>query len=171
MPIPTTNVNGHPSPSHHRALLILDAQVAVLDAPPSAVPASRSVRANILRILTEARAVTPPPLIVHVRNNGYPGDPDEFEAPGWQLVFEPLPHEPVIDKRKNNAFAGTVLGDIVPPDAELVVIGMQSDFCIRATCSAALGRGNEVLMIRVEHNALLSRYSHLSDYTGSPCDI
>lgn len=28
---------------------------------------------------------------------------------------------------------------------------MQSDFCVRATCSAALGRGNEVLLIKDAH--------------------
>lgn len=57
----------------------------------------------------------------------------------------------VIDKRKNNAFAGTTLGEIIPPTAEIVVAGFQTDFSIRATCSAALGRGNEVLLIREAH--------------------
>lgn len=52
---------------------------------------------------------------------------------------------------KNNAFTGTSLGDIIPPDAEIIVAGFQTDYSIRATCSAALGRGNEVLLIRGAH--------------------
>ncbi|KAJ8518465.1 hypothetical protein ONZ45_g4464 [Pleurotus djamor] len=92
-----------------------------------------------------------PPLIIHVRNTGDQGEPDEPNTPGWHLAFQPKPGEYVIDKLKNNAFAGTSLGEIVRPDAEMVVVGMQSDFCVRATCSAALGRGNEVLLIKGAH--------------------
>lgn len=143
-------------PCNHRVLLVVDAQVNMLKDPPEGVPSSRTVRQNIFRVLNEARSVSPCPLIVHVRNNGDPGDPDEQNAPGWHLAFDPLPHELVIDKNKNNAFAGTNLGEVVPPEAEVVVVGMQSDFCIRATCNAALARGNEVLMIRVESVVLFS---------------
>ena len=32
-----------------------------------------------------------------------------------------------------------------------MIVGMQSDFCIRATCSAALARGNEVRLVRRAH--------------------
>ncbi|KAJ2926917.1 hypothetical protein H1R20_g10196, partial [Candolleomyces eurysporus] len=68
-----------------------------------------------------------------------------------QLIFDPLPNEVVIDKRKNNAFAGTTLGSYVAPDAEVVVVGFQTDFSVRATCSAALGRGNEVILLKEAH--------------------
>lgn len=121
----------------------------MLDDPPRGVPTASKIRTNILRILTAARTSPTPPLIIHIRNTGDPGDVDDFQSPGWHLVFEPLDGEPVIDKRKNNAFTDTILGELIPSDAEIIVAGMQSDFCIRATCSAALGRGNEVFMIRV----------------------
>ena len=74
-----------------------------------------------------------------------------MDSAGWQLIFDPLPNEPVIDKRKNNAFAGTVLGALVAVDAEIVVVGFQTDFSVRATCSAALGRGNDVILLREAH--------------------
>ena len=140
-------------PAHktRRVLLIVDAQLGLLSDPPKGVPAALAVKSNILRILTAARAASHPPLIVHVRNCGDAGEPDASHTPGWELVYAPLPHEPVIDKLKNNAFAGTRLCTLVPDDAEIVVVGLQSDFCIRATCSAALGRGNEVLLIRGAH--------------------
>ncbi|KIL65821.1 hypothetical protein M378DRAFT_161836 [Amanita muscaria Koide BX008] len=119
--------------------------------PPIGVPASHSVRNNLARILTQARSARPPPLIIQVRNTGDVGDPDEPGASGWELIFPPQPGEVVIDKMKNNAFAGTNLGDIIHKDAEIVVAGFQTDFSIRATCSAALARGNEVLLIRGAH--------------------
>lgn len=43
------------------------------------------------------------------------------------------------------------MSEIVPSEAEIVVAGFQTDYSIRATCSAALGRGNEVLLIRGAH--------------------
>jgi len=136
---------------HDRVVLLLDIQASMLAPPPIGVPSSTSVRDNLAHILTHARSASPPPLIVHVRNNGDVGDPDERNSEGWQLIFPPLPSEIVIDKTKNNAFAGTRLGNVVPSTAEIVVAGFQTDYSIRATCSAALGRGNEVLLIREAH--------------------
>jgi len=134
-----------------RVLLLLDIQVSMLSAPPIGVPESHAVKENLAKILTQARKAKPPPLIIHVRNSGDHGEPDEPGSPGWQLIFKPEPLELVVDKLKNNAFAGTKLGEIIPTSAEIVVAGFQTDYCIRATCSAALGRGNEVLLIRGAH--------------------
>jgi nicotinamidase-related amidase len=140
-----------PLTASRRVLLLVDVQACMLAEPPVGVPSSPAIRDNIGCILSHARAAHPPPLIIHVRNTGDVGEPDEPNTPGWHLVYPPLPHEPVIDKLKNNAFAGTRLGELIAPDSEIVVVGMQSDFCIRATCSAALGRGNEVLLIKGAH--------------------
>ncbi|KAF9557093.1 hypothetical protein CPC08DRAFT_710653 [Agrocybe pediades] len=123
----------------------------MLSPPPIGVPASLQVKEKLAIILEHARAANPPPLIIHVRNSGDVGDADEPFAPGWQLIFPPLPGELTIDKRKNNAFAGTRLGSVIPTDAEIVVAGFQTDYSIRATCSTALERGNEVLLIRGAH--------------------
>jgi len=66
-------------------------------------------------------------------------------------VHAPLSGEHVIDKLKNNAFVGTRLPELVPEHADLVVAGLQSEYCIRATCSAALDRGNRVHLVRAAH--------------------
>ncbi|SRR6266545_265547 len=166
---PTTDSCGSSSDSHstssgldsdaigpQRVLLLLDIQQAMLCPPPVGVPSSKSVYSNLEKILSHARSASdaqsgPPPSIIHVRNNGDAGDPDEPQAAGWELIFAPFPGEIIIDKRKNNAFAGTSLAEIIPPTAEIVVAGFQTDYSIRATCSAALGRGNEVLLIKGAH--------------------
>ncbi|KAJ3572883.1 hypothetical protein NP233_g2789 [Leucocoprinus birnbaumii] len=135
-----------------RVLLLLDTQQCVL-APTSqgGIPDVKLARNNIEKILAAARKAHPPPLIIHVRNTGDTGDMDEPNTPGWQLIYSPSLNEVVIDKRKNNAFAGTSLADFIPTSAEIIVVGFQTDFSIRATCSAALGRGNEVLLIHGAH--------------------
>ncbi|KAF9231367.1 Isochorismatase-like protein [Melanogaster broomeanus] len=138
-----------------RVLLLLDVQRNMLrDPEKGGVPCALTIRRNIERILGKARSEKYPPRIIHVRNSGEPGDPDEPNTPGWQLFFPPLPHELVLDKKKSNAFAGTQLGDLIPRNAEVIAIGMQSDYCVRATCKAALARGNEVILIRGAHATL-----------------
>src|SRR5882762_4744046 len=134
-----------------RVLLVVDVQVNMLVDPPEGVPSAAMIRANISQIIEQARSANPPPLIVHVRNTGDKGEPDEPNTPGWQLVFPPLAHEPVIDKPECNAFAGTKLGDLFTPNADIVVIGMQSDWCIRATCIGGLQRGNKVMLVKKAH--------------------
>jgi hypothetical protein len=105
------NSNSNSTPASRTAprhvLLLLGAQVASLRDPPAGVHSSAKMRTNLSRLLTYARSVNPPPLIIHVRNTGDKGEPDEPGVPGWQLAFPPLPNEPVIDKLKNNAFANT----------------------------------------------------------------
>ena len=137
--------------SHHRVLLLLDVQEGMFSGK-KAVPAATQVRNNITAILNHARfKANSTPLIIHVRNDGGSGEPDELGTPGWHLIHKPLSGEPVVDKSKNNAFAGTRLGKLIPEGAVIVVVGLQSDFCVRATCSAALDRGNNVLLIRGSH--------------------
>ncbi|KAH9847803.1 Isochorismatase hydrolase [Lenzites betulinus] len=159
-----------PDDEPKRVLISLDVQAGMLDDPPRGIPAASTVGQNIAAILAHARASPTPPRIVHIRNCGGPGEDDEPGAPGWQLVHTPLPGEFVIDKRKNNAFAGTELAELVPTDAEIVLIGLQSDFCIRATCSAALSRGNEVLLVRGAH-ATYDRVEVLNHGTITPAAV
>ncbi|TDL25550.1 Isochorismatase hydrolase [Rickenella mellea] len=145
-----------------KVLLLLDVQVTMFANPPDGVPNASTVRRNIEKILEHARTSPTPPIIIHVRNDGDIGDPDQAGTPGWQLALPTLPNEHIVDKRKNNAFAGTNLGTLIPSTADLVVVGMQSDFCIRATCSAALHRGNNVLLVEGAH----ATYDRPEDFTG-----
>ncbi|KAI0032918.1 Isochorismatase hydrolase [Vararia minispora EC-137] len=153
-PVPPTTAPppaGYPEANPNKVLLVIDAQVGMLSDPPRGIPNSRKIAENIGTILETARAAPHPPLIVHIRNCGEPGEDDERGSAGWALLHAPPPHEPVIDKLKNNAFAGTSLGDIVKADAHIIVVGCQSDFCIRATCNAAIARGNEIILIHGAH--------------------
>jgi len=122
-----------PAPYARHVLLLLNTQVAMLSNPPQGIPYSSTVRENIDYILSLARAANNPPLIIHVRNTGEVGEMDEPNTPGWELFFAPTKGEVVIDNLKNNAFAGTKLGEHIRRDAELVVVGTLSDFGVRAS--------------------------------------
>jgi nicotinamidase-related amidase len=129
-------------------LLLIDVQRNML-LPPEPVPAADAVAAAIGDVLDRARAAGA--LVVHVRNNGGTGEPDAPDTPGWQLIHEVRVGERVVDKEEPDAFAGTDLADLLPAAAEVVVVGMQSDYCVRATSLAALRRGHQVTLVRGAH--------------------
>ncbi|KAJ7200403.1 Isochorismatase-like protein [Mycena pura] len=138
-------------------LLLLNVQVGLVADPPQGIPAALTVRENITRVLEAARCAEHPPCIIHVRNCGGPGEPDEDRTPSWELANVPQPGEHVLDKRKNNAFSGTALDELIDPQAELIVVGIMSEYSIKSTCKVALDRGNTVLLIRGAHGT----YNHI----------
>lgn len=129
-------------------LVLIDVQRNMIR-PPTPVPAAEEVEAALTGLLTKARIAGA--RVVHVRNNGGTGDPDETGTSGWELVHDVIGGEHVIDKGESDAFAGTSLADLVPPGTRLVVAGMQSEHCIRATVLSGLRRGHEVVLAAGAH--------------------
>jgi nicotinamidase-related amidase len=129
-------------------LLLVDVQRNML-LPPEPVPDAEAVGRAVEGLLARARSAGAS--VVHVRNTGGPGEPDEPGTDGWLLVHEVAGGEHVVDKTTPDSFHGTGLGDVVPADADVVVAGMQSDYCVRATALAALDRGHRVTLAGGAH--------------------
>jgi nicotinamidase-related amidase len=129
-------------------LLLIDVQRNMLE-PPEPVPAAAEVGPVIGSLLDRARAAGAG--VVHVRNCGGPDDPDLAGTPGWELVHDVREGEPVLDKTTCDTFASTELAAVLPPGTDLVVAGMQSDFCVRETSLAAVQRGYGVTLVRGAH--------------------
>ncbi len=127
---------------------MIDVQRSMLE-PPEPVPAAPAVSGVIGDLLGRARAAGA--IVIHVRNNGTEDDPDLPGAPGWELVHEVRQGEHVIDKYEPNSFADTGLSKLLPSGADLVVVGMQSEYCVRATSLAALEQGHTVMLVRGAH--------------------
>jgi nicotinamidase-related amidase len=117
--------------------------------PPEPIPAAAEVGPAIESLLADARRRGVP--VIHVRNNGSAGDPDEPGTDGWQLVHPAHDDEPVVDKFSASAFDGTNLADLVDPADRLVIIGMQSEYCVRATALDAAQRGHSVAVVPGAH--------------------
>ncbi len=129
-------------------LLLVDVQADML-LPPEPVPDAAAVGPAIERALASARAAGAP--VVHIRNTGGPGDPDEPGTPGFELVYRPRAGEPVLDKTTGDAFASTDLAAHLPAGARVVLVGMQSEFCVRDTALGALRAGHRVALVRGAH--------------------
>jgi nicotinamidase-related amidase len=130
------------------AVLLIDVQRNMLE-PPEPVPAAGPVGEAIADVLGRARAAGA--LVVHVRNNGPEGSPDAPGSPGWALVHDVREGEHVVDKWSPDSFEGTELDKLLPPGTTLVVVGMQSEYCVRATSLAALSSGHQVTVVRDAH--------------------
>ena len=130
-----------------RTLLLIDVQRNML-LPPQPVPARRPVGPRLLRSWNGRGAEA---MVVHVRNNGGEDDPDAPGTTGWELIHDVAGHETVVDKRTPNGFAGTELGSLLADVREVVIVGMQSEYCVRETSLAALRRGLAVSLVRGAH--------------------
>jgi nicotinamidase-related amidase len=134
------------------ALLVVDVQRNMFELTP-AVADGVELLATLKDLIARARAAGVP--VLYVRNSGGPGDPDAPGTTGWELS-PALPRqsaEPIVDKTKPDAFDGTNLRTILLSRGvrRLVVAGLQSEFCIQATCRGAHARGYNVTLVEDAH--------------------
>lgn len=127
-------------------LILVDVQRNMLEGETAVEGAAgfRTVLAGLLDGARDADAA-----IIHVKNDGRRGDPDEPGTPGWDLVFTPLPGEPIVRKDAPNTFeSNPALADVLRAMGvdTLVVAGLQSEFCVQATAVGALERGFDVIV-------------------------
>ena len=129
-------------------LLLVDVQRNMLR-PPEPVPDAATVGPVIEAVLAKARRAGAQ--VIHIRNSGGAGDPDEPGTDGWELVHAVRPGEVTVDKPEPDAFAGTGLAEHIPSQASVVIVGMQSDYCVSATALAAVRRGHSVSVVGDAH--------------------
>ena len=142
---------GHPlTPT---ALVLIDAQVNMFD-PASAAHDAGALLDRLADLLVRSRAAHMP--VFFVRNSGVAGQPDSPGTPGWEIhpMLQPVAGEVVVDKTAPDAFQGTVLGDELEARGvrTLVVAGLQSEHCVRATVLGALARGKAVTLVSDGHS-------------------
>ena len=128
------------------ALLIIDVQVGVV----SAAHRRDAVIANIQTLLASARASNTPVIWVAHSEGQMP-----IGSEGWQYVPElvRLEGEPLVHKVHGDSFEGTNLEEVLA-DAKvghLVVVGAQTDACIRSTIHGAFTRGYDVTLVSDAH--------------------
>ncbi|MGD8813381.1 MAG: cysteine hydrolase family protein [Anaerolineales bacterium] len=134
------------------ALIVLDTQVNMFD-EEFCVHDPEGILSRIETLISSAKQAKNP--VFFVRNNGGEGDPDAPGSPGWEIHprIKPASDKHVIDKTSPNAFEGTNLQDLLQGLGveELVIVGMQTEMCVRSTCLAALDKGFEVTLAEDGH--------------------
>ena len=128
------------------ALLVIDVQNGVVDNAYE----RDAVVANIGRVVAQARSEKVPVVWVQHNDEGLIRDSEE-----WQLV--PELHrddsEVLVDKSYGDSFEATVLEDELAAlgVGRLVVVGAQTDACIRSTLHGAIVRGYDAVLVSDAH--------------------
>jgi nicotinamidase-related amidase len=136
------------------ALLIIDVQQALCSGEWAAFDIDRVVdRINL--ISAKARAAGAPVILIqHEEDEG----PLQFDSAGWQLYDRLATSEDDARVRKTatDSFHETELDDLLQEEGvdQLVVCGLQSDFCVDTTIRRALGLGYPVTLVSDAHSTL-----------------
>lgn len=134
------------------ALILIDTQMNMF--APDPVHNADSLLDTLQSLLAEARSAKA--VVVHIQNNGGPGDPDEPNTPGWAIhpQLSPTNDELVIQKETPDAFKDTPLQaklNALGVD-KLVIGGMQTEMCINATIQKAASLGYKVILVEDGHS-------------------
>src|SRR5947208_221284 len=127
------------------ALLVIDVQTGVLG---EAYERDTTV-ANVGSVVERARAEEVPVVWVQHSSDTSSG------AAQWKIVLELSPDsgEPLVDKRYPDSFEETTLESVLADLAvgRLVVVGAQTDECVRSTLHGALVRGYDATLVSDAH--------------------
>jgi nicotinamidase-related amidase len=130
----------------HTALLVVDVQNGVVDGAHQ----RDAVVANVGTLVAKARREQVPVVWVqHISDDLAAG------SGPWQIVPELAPDdaEPLVAKRYGDAFEDTDLETVLSDLAigRLVVVGAQTDECVRSTLHGAIVRGYDATLVGDAH--------------------
>lgn len=128
------------------ALLVIDVQNSVV----AGAHGRDTVIANINRLVDRARHEDVP--VVWVQHS----DDDLVRgSDGWRIVPElsPAESEPLVEKHWGDSFEDTRLEEVLSDlgVGRLVVVGAQTDQCVRSTLHGAFARGYDALLVGDAH--------------------
>ena len=145
-------------------LLVIDTQKGITD---SRLYGFETLRANIKALIARAREEGVE--VIYVRHDDGPGTGFSVGDDEFQIFeeFAPLEGERVYDKRVNSALHPSVgLSAYLAEkgDKRLMVVGLQTDFCIDATIKSGFDLGFE--MIVPEHTNSTFDNQYMKQDTG-----
>ena len=128
------------------ALLVVDVQNGVVDGAHD----RDEVVANIGSLVEKARQEQVPVVWVQHADEDLPKGSE-----GWQIVPELTPGdaEPLVEKNYGDSFEDTTLETVLSGlgVGRLVVVGAQTDACIRSTLHGAIARGYDATLVSDAH--------------------
>lgn len=88
--------------------------------------------------------------VIYVRHDGGAGSELERNTDGWQIYHEiqPQNEEVIFEKKYNSAFKDTGLNKYLDSKGikNLILVGMQTEYCIDCTCKVAFEYGYNVMI-------------------------
>lgn len=127
------------------ALLVVDVQNALVDGKPYNIDKTLS---NIKELIDSCR--TRKVEVIYIQHDGEKNDELEPFSSGWDIhsSIYPKESEKIIRKNYNSAFKNTELeAYLCSKNIEtLILVGMQTEYCIDTTCRVAFEKGYKLIM-------------------------
>ena len=134
------------------ALLLIDVQNCMFD--PAPVYNSAALLERLQSLIDRARASNTP--VIYVQHNGPAGAPHAPGEPGWAIhpAIAPRSGETIVQKTTPDSFYQTTLKvELAAKDIEqLVIAGIQTDYCVDTTCRRAMSEGYAVTLVSDAHS-------------------
>jgi nicotinamidase-related amidase len=139
-------------PSSHTALLVIDVQQGLFKKSTPVYKASELIE-KIYRLAERAHLAGVP--VIYVQHNDQTAL--KKDSPEWHLHtgLKPLADDCHIFKQHGNSFEETNLGEILRAKnvTDLVITGMVTHGCVRATTIGALECGYNVTLVQDGHSS------------------
>ncbi|MFV1989029.1 MAG: cysteine hydrolase family protein [Gemmatimonadota bacterium] len=140
-------------PGGKRALLVIDVQEGMFTLEGFRVHGAADFLSRVSDLILSARSAGVQ--VVYVQHCGPSGSALERGTEGCRIhaSIAPLKGELVIQKLESDAFLGTTLHEELQARGvtDLIVCGMQSEFCVDTTCRRAHGLGYRVTLVEDAH--------------------
>jgi len=134
------------------AVLVIDVQRALCEGQFAAFEADRVI-ARINEVLAKARAASVPIVVIQHESQD---NLFKYGTDGWMLAegLQVLPSDIYIRKTATDSFHKTDLQAVLQASRieELIICGLQSDFCVDTTTRRALGLGYPVILVSDAHS-------------------
>ena len=144
----------------NRAVLVIDVQRGLCEGEYATFASDRVID-RINEVTAKARTAGAPVVIIQHES---PEGPLGHGSPAWQLApaLHTTPGDTFLRKTAADAFHLTELDALLQREAvsELVICGMQTDFCVDTTTRRALALGYPVVLVSDGHTTLDN--THLS---------
>lgn len=126
-------------------LLVVDVQTALVETHPYN---EKEVTGNIKHLIDACRAKNIE--VIYIRHDGGKGSSLEKNTPGWEIyeAIAPQAGEKIFEKLFNSAFKETGLKQYLDSKKieNIILVGMQTEYCIDATCKVAFESGYRLFM-------------------------
>lgn len=135
-----------------KALLIIDVQNAMIAVDNPVYQAKDKIH-NIQSLIRKARNKNIP--VIYVQHNEV-GSEFEKGTETWEIYdgIKPLVTDTIIQKTKSDSFYETPLKEMLEQNKidKLVIVGMQTEYCVNATSTRAVELGYDVTLVKDAHS-------------------
>lgn len=135
------------------ALMIIDVQLGMFD-ERFPVYNGEALLETLKALIARARGAGIP--LIYIQHDGQGDDPLRPDLPGWVIHpdIQPAPGDPVIRKLHPDAFQETGLQETLEKLGikNLVIAGIQTEFCVDTTCRRAYSLGYNATLVEDGHS-------------------